>query len=138
MRRFHLIRSEDVSGSSGCGTVAEGVEFSDGRVAMRWLVAPFGTGMYDRLGDVTEVHGHQGRTRVVVLDGAEGLCPAPGAQSTGDVEAITQQAQARPQPPLPAPHPKPQAQPAPAGRQTPAAQSRDQDQTHGVRVPRVS
>jgi hypothetical protein len=32
---FMLRRTEDVSGLSGTGMVAEGVEFTDGRVAMR-------------------------------------------------------------------------------------------------------
>jgi hypothetical protein len=39
MRLFLLIRNEDVSGVSGTGIVAEGVEFSDGTVAMRLAAA---------------------------------------------------------------------------------------------------
>lgn len=36
-RRFHLVRAEDVSGTSGVGTVAEGVEWSNGWVSLHWL-----------------------------------------------------------------------------------------------------
>lgn len=68
MQRFQLIRSEDVSGSSGTGTVAEGVVFSDGTVVMRWLVAPCSTAFYASAADLIQIHGHEGRTRVVVLD----------------------------------------------------------------------
>lgn len=34
VRRFHLVRAEDVSGTSGVGTVAEGVEWSNGWVSL--------------------------------------------------------------------------------------------------------
>lgn len=68
MRRFRLVRTEDVSGSSGTGTVAEGVEFTDGRVALRWRVAPCSSAAYDSLEDVLTIHGHEGRTRTVFLD----------------------------------------------------------------------
>lgn len=35
MNRFELVRDVDVTGISGTGVVAEGVEFSDGTVALR-------------------------------------------------------------------------------------------------------
>lgn len=35
-RRFELHRFEDISGVSGTGIVADGVQFPDGVVAMRW------------------------------------------------------------------------------------------------------
>lgn len=68
MRLFELHRSEDVSGSSGTGIVAEGVIFTDGRVAMRWLTPPCSTQNYDSIHDLERIHSHEGRTRVVVLD----------------------------------------------------------------------
>ncbi len=64
MRLFLLVRDEDVSGVSGTGIVAEGVEFSDGTVAMRWLRRPFSMAFYGSIRDVVAVHGHGGRTRV--------------------------------------------------------------------------
>lgn len=39
IRRF-ILRSEDVSGTSGTGVVAEGVEFSNGQVAIHWNPEP--------------------------------------------------------------------------------------------------
>ena len=38
-RAFVLQRNEDETGVSGTGIVAEGVEFSDGTVALRWTSA---------------------------------------------------------------------------------------------------
>lgn len=72
-RRFELHRNEDVSGVSGLGVVAEGIEFSDGIVAIRWTSAwPTSVVFHDRGIDAVEaVHGHGGRTRIVWLD-AEG------------------------------------------------------------------
>jgi hypothetical protein len=37
MKLFHLERTEDASGVSGIGEVAEGVVFEDGTVGLRWL-----------------------------------------------------------------------------------------------------
>lgn len=67
MRLFKLQRKVDCSGVSGCGVVAEGVEFDDGQVALRWLSAHASTGIYKNWEDVEFVHGHQGATQVVWL-----------------------------------------------------------------------
>lgn len=69
MRLFHLQRIEDISGVSGTGKVAEGVEFTDGTCAMRWLTNVCCTGFYDSLHDLLHIHGHNGATRIVFLDG---------------------------------------------------------------------
>lgn len=79
LRRFELVRSEDESGVSGTGTVAVGVEFPDGAVAMQWLneendrvqTTRNGWAIYpsrDGVEDTVEVHGHEGRTEVRWLD----------------------------------------------------------------------
>lgn len=68
MRRFHLVRDEDVSGISGVGVVAEGVEFTDGRVVLAWLVTPGSMGYYRSLEQLTDIHGHGGATHVEFLD----------------------------------------------------------------------
>lgn len=66
MRLFQLLRDEDISGVSGTGTVAEGVEFSDGRVVVRWVVGGHRSiVVWDSIGDVEAVHGHGGSTIVV-------------------------------------------------------------------------
>lgn len=70
MIRFVLQRDEDVSGLSGTGTVAEGVVFDDGTAVLRWRGKwPTSVVFHERgLEAVREVHGHGGKTRVVVLD----------------------------------------------------------------------
>lgn len=68
-RLFQLHRHGDVSGVSGVGVVAEGVEFSDGTVALRWLSAwPTSVVFHDRgIEAVEAIHGHGGQTEVVWL-----------------------------------------------------------------------
>jgi len=68
VRRFELHRDTDETGISGTGIVAEGVEFTDGHCAMRWLPEIRSTAFYDSLSDLEHIHGHNGRTRIVVLD----------------------------------------------------------------------
>jgi hypothetical protein len=67
-RRFVLNRIEDDSGISGVGLVAQGVEFADGRVALRWLTEFASTAVYDSMVDVQAIHGHNGHTRVDWID----------------------------------------------------------------------
>jgi len=68
-RCFRLQRDTDVTGVSGTGVVAEGVRFSDGTVAMRWLTAHRSTVLWASIEEAEKVHGHDGKTRVVWLDG---------------------------------------------------------------------
>lgn len=68
MRRFHFERLKDVSGTSGCGIVAEGVVFSDGRVALEWFGKYSSTNLYGSLSDVEHIHGHEGCTKIVFDD----------------------------------------------------------------------
>jgi hypothetical protein len=69
-RRFELHRDEDITGISGVGIVAEGVEFTDGVVCLRWLSEwPSSVVHYDRgMQSVVAVHGHSGSTRIEWLD----------------------------------------------------------------------
>ena len=69
MRRFVLYRVKDVSGISGTGNVAEGVIFTDGKVALRWLTRYRSTALYDTIADVLNIHGHDGSTEVRYADG---------------------------------------------------------------------
>jgi hypothetical protein len=70
MRRFVLERSEDLTGTSGTGIVAEGVVFSNGHVAYTWL-SPLATVTTCQSIDVVErLHGHEGRARVRFLEDA--------------------------------------------------------------------
>lgn len=68
MRRFVLIRTEDLTGVSGTGQVAEGVQFFDGKVVMRWKTDVNSTVFYDSIEDVIYIHGHNGATVVEWID----------------------------------------------------------------------
>lgn len=74
IRRFHFMRLEDASGVSGCGVVAEGVVFSNGKVALEWFGDHSSTNVYDSLADVEYIHGHGGRTRIVFDDEPSEAC----------------------------------------------------------------
>lgn len=65
MRLFHLERTEDVTGVSGTGVVAQGVEFDDLTVVIRWGSATPSTVVWDHIGDAMVVHGHNGLTKLV-------------------------------------------------------------------------
>ncbi|MET9122962.1 hypothetical protein [Streptomyces sp. NPDC004528] len=68
---FRLYRDHDVSGISGAGVVAEGVQFSTGWVVTHWLdQAPMwepktDVWLHKGTGPVTKIHGHGGSTRIV-------------------------------------------------------------------------
>jgi hypothetical protein len=66
------MRYEDVSGVSGTGPVAEGVQFTDGSVALRWYGDYPTTTVWDGIDSVIAIHGHGGATEVEWLD------PDPG------------------------------------------------------------
>jgi hypothetical protein len=65
-RAFRLVRDVDETGISGTGIVAEGVEFTDGVVAIRWMGKwPTSVVFHDRgMESLLAVHGHNGKTRV--------------------------------------------------------------------------
>ena len=81
MHRFELHRDVDVSGVSGEGVVADGVEFDvpflyvwpDGQttelpagwVRLRWRGEHRSTVLWPSIASVEAVHGHDGRTRIV-------------------------------------------------------------------------
>lgn len=68
-RPFALRRTEDVTGVSGTGIVALGVEWPDGLVVLRWTSDwPTSVVFHDRgMESVEAVHGHGGKTQVVWL-----------------------------------------------------------------------
>lgn len=68
MRRFQLHRDEDETGVSGTGVVAEGIEFSNGRVSFTWLTHQEAVNNYGSMKTVEELHGHGGKTRIVYVD----------------------------------------------------------------------
>lgn len=68
-RPFQLVRRVDVSGVSGTGVVAEGVQFTDGSVALRWTGATPATSVWDHgIESMLAVHGHGDASVVEWLD----------------------------------------------------------------------
>ena len=68
MRTFTLIRTEDLTGVSGTGAVAEGVEFGDGRCVLSWMTRIRSMAIYESIEDLILIHGHEGLTEVVFND----------------------------------------------------------------------
>jgi len=68
MRLFHLFRREDVTGISGVGIIAEGVQFTDGTCVMRWKTNTTSTAVYNSITDLEVIHGHNGATVVLWKD----------------------------------------------------------------------
>lgn len=71
LNRFVLIRSEDVSGTSGTGIVAEGIEFSNGQIVTHWLSQLDSINVYANRKVLDQLHGHNGKTKVQWLDTGE-------------------------------------------------------------------
>ncbi|MGW2495862.1 hypothetical protein ACWCV2_15360 [Streptomyces pseudogriseolus] len=67
-RLFHLERDTDVTGVSGTGRVADGVQWPDGTVALRWIGDRPSTVLWGSVDDVAAIHGHGGATRIVWAD----------------------------------------------------------------------
>ena len=71
MRVFLMVRDDDETGISGTGVVAEGIEYSDGKIALRWQThqsSHHSTVIWDNLDSVLAIHGHNGKTRLVFAD----------------------------------------------------------------------
>lgn len=68
VKRFQLLRHHDVSGVSGTGVVAEGVQFTDGTVVIRWYGEHPSTVVWASIMAAIAIHGHSGNTEVVWID----------------------------------------------------------------------
>lgn len=68
LQRIQLYREKDHSGVSGVGLIAEGIVFTDGRVAIRWTGDLSSITLHNSIANVERVHGHHGGTHVVFLD----------------------------------------------------------------------
>lgn len=68
MKRGVVERDVDVSGVTGTGKVSTFCINDDGRIVIFW---PSGHGYFDSLEEAVKVHGHNGKTRFVVLDDEE-------------------------------------------------------------------
>jgi hypothetical protein len=63
-RTFRLVRTEDVTGVSGTGIVADGVAWPDGSVSVRWRGEHPSIVFWRDLEAVEAIHGHGGRTHL--------------------------------------------------------------------------
>lgn len=68
IRHFYLERIEDIHGKSGTGIVARGVILPSGACVMEWLTFHSSICVYKNIDDVEKIHGHEGRTLVVMGD----------------------------------------------------------------------
>jgi hypothetical protein len=68
MRRFVLDRTEDATGTSGTGVVAEGVQFSNGQVVIHWISQLEAINVYANAVVLDKLHGHGGRTTIRWVD----------------------------------------------------------------------
>lgn len=66
-RLFALDRHTDISGVSGAGVVAYGIETTTGLVVMRWLGDKPSTVIWESLEHAMAVHGHNGATDILTL-----------------------------------------------------------------------
>lgn len=76
MRAFFLNRKEDHTGISGTGIVARGVIFASGKCVMEWQTKHTSVAVYDSIDEVKAIHGHDGKTEVVVCDVVDKLMAA--------------------------------------------------------------
>ncbi len=73
-RRFVLYREADVSGVSSQyisdkpAVVAEGCQWTNGRVSLTWLSPLITVAAYDSVEVVEKLHGHNGATKVYWID----------------------------------------------------------------------
>ena len=67
MKQFYLEREEDVSGTSGVGIVGRGVILPSGKCVLEWTSFHTSVAIYSNIQDVELIHGHGGKTKVVVI-----------------------------------------------------------------------
>lgn len=72
MKTFYLRRSQDDTGVSGIGIVAEGVQFSNGKCVLSWLSGLTSVAVYDDIETLEKVHGHSGSTTIIFTGEIDG------------------------------------------------------------------
>ena len=66
MKIFYLNRTEDESGISGTGRVAQCFIFYNGKVGVTWLSEHPSVTVYDNIGEVRAIHGHAGKPEIIM------------------------------------------------------------------------
>lgn len=64
MKVGYLVRTEDESGISGTGRVAEVIQSDTGKAVVFWLGEHPSVIVYDNVGEIRAVHGHGGKTEI--------------------------------------------------------------------------
>lgn len=70
---FYLLRKEDIHGKSGEGIVAIGCVLPSGHCIIEWLTFTSTITIFQTLEHVQQVHGHEGKTEVVLGDPPDNL-----------------------------------------------------------------
>jgi len=89
---FVLRRTEDITGVSGTGIVADGVRFVGGKTVTRWRGGTTGvaqTCVWDSIQDVKTVHGHNGATQIDLVPVGEVIKALAAALAVKGVDAKT-------------------------------------------------
>jgi hypothetical protein len=86
-RRFVVVRNVDHTGVSGTGYVADGVEWADGHVTLRWFGEHSSTVGWSSLDHAIAVHGHDGATQFVFVDDENGEPVDPVERRTAAMNA---------------------------------------------------
>ncbi|MFI7063331.1 hypothetical protein ACIBL3_20275 [Kribbella sp. NPDC050124] len=87
-RLFRLVRHVHASGIRGTGTLAEGVQWSDGAVALRWRGRWPSTSTWDDgIDALLAAHGNGGRTQIHWIPGS----PHPAPSRAGPVASRSTQ-----------------------------------------------
>lgn len=63
---FYLQRDEDITGTSGTGVVARGVVLPSGKAILEWVSFHTSIAIYNNIKDVELIHGHGGKTKVIM------------------------------------------------------------------------
>lgn len=64
LQEFYLLREQDVSGVSGTGIVARGIILPSHRVVMEWSMPFESITIFQNIGEVSQIHGHGGATKI--------------------------------------------------------------------------
>lgn len=87
MRRFVLVRHQDVTGNSGVGIIGEGIEWRGGTADLHW-VTDYESFVHWPGGveEILAVHGHNGATVIRFLDDALNLeSPEPWIRDASEI-----------------------------------------------------
>lgn len=65
IKKFYLLRHEDINSNSGVGIVAVGVKLPSGKCIMEWLSNEITETIFESVEQIIRIHGHQGDTELV-------------------------------------------------------------------------